>query len=293
MFTGIIEEVGTVAELATPPLRQGSGQAGGTGRLRIEASRMLAKLEVGSSIAVSGCCLTVTEKAESSFICDLSPETLERTGFRRLQPRAQVNLEAPLTLSQPLGGHIVQGHVDGTGILVALTAAGLPADLSRATSREASAKAGLPADLSRATSREASAKAGLPPDLSRATSREASAKAGLPAEASAKAGDGNYWLEVEVPAELTRYLVEKGSVAVEGISLTVASIEGPRLRIAIIPSTYENTNLRTLQPGDPVNLECDLLAKYVEKLLSERPLATSAKKPASKLTLERLREQGF
>ncbi|MEE8199546.1 MAG: riboflavin synthase [Candidatus Acidoferrales bacterium] len=265
MFTGIIEEVGTVAELATPPLRQGSGQAGGTGRLRIEASRMLAKLEVGSSIAVSGCCLTVTEKAESSFICDLSPETLERTGFRRLQPRAQVNLEAPLTLSQPLGGHIVQGHVDGTGILVALTATGLPADLSRATSREASAKAGLPPDLSRATSREA----------------------------SAKAGDGNYWLEVEVPAELTRYLVEKGSVAVEGISLTVASIEGPRLRIAIIPSTYENTNLHTLQPGDPVNLECDLLAKYVEKLLLERPPATSAKKPASKLTFERLREQGF
>ncbi len=260
MFTGIIEEVGTVAELATDrtsgsadgPARrlvpsdvEGSPQGAG-GRLRIEASGMLAKLEVGSSIAVSGCCLTVTEKAESSFICDLSPETLERTGFRRLQPRAQVNLEAPLTLSQPLGGHIVQGHVDGTGILVALTAAGLPADLSRATSREA----------------------------------------------SAKAGDGNYWLEVEVPAELTRYLVEKGSVAVEGISLTVAALAGTRLRIAIIPSTYENTNLCTLQPGDPVNLECDLLAKYVEKLLGDR--AARAPKPAtSKLTLERLREEGF
>lgn len=230
MFTGIIEEVGTVAELTTDP----SG-----GHLRVECHKLLPKLEVSSSVAVSGCCLTVTRRDPTSFWCDLAPETLNRTGFRRLKAGAQVNLEAPLILGSPLGGHIVQGHVDATGTFVA-----------------------------------------LPP-----------------------AGDENYWLDVDVPQELTRYLVEKGSVAVEGISLTVAAIEGRRLRIAIVPYTYENTNLRTLQPGDPVNLEADVLAKYVEKLLSERPPTptqqrpasadTAPAQPASKLTLERLREEGF
>ncbi len=96
-----------------------------------------------------------------------------------------------------------------------------------------------------------------------------------------------------MPRELTRYLVEKGSVAVEGISLTVAAIQGTRLRIAIIPFTYENTNLRTLQPGDPVNIECDILAKYVELLLAER-FGTGTRKPAeSPLSIEKLREEGF
>ena len=221
MFTGIIEEVGTVAELATDP-------AGG--HLRVACQKVLLKLGISSSVAVSGCCLTIVRHDEGGFWCDLAPETLARTGFRRLRAGAQVNLEAPLTLGTPLGGHIVQGHVDGTGTFV-----------------------------------------------------------GLPS-----AGDGNYWLDVDVSAELARYLVEKGSVAVEGISLTVAVIEGTRLRIAIIPYTYENTNLRTLQPGDPLNLECDVLAKYVEKLLAERP-GTVAKKSASesRFTLEHLREEGF
>lgn len=220
MFTGIIEEVGTVAELTTDP--QG-------GQLRLAAAKLLPKLGVGSSVAVSGCCLTVTRQEDGSFACDLSPETLNRTGFRRLRPGSQVNLEAPLTVGTPLGGHIVQGHVDGTGTFV-----------------------------------------GLPP-----------------------AGDDNYWLDVEVPAELARYLVEKGSVAVEGISLTVAAISGTRLRIAIIPFTYENTNLRTLEAGDPVNLESDVLAKYVEKLLSERPGTAHRPGADSGLTVERLREEGF
>ena len=223
MFTGIIEEVGTVADLTTDP-------AGG--HLRIECSKLLPRFDVSSSVAVSGCCLTVTRRDDTGFWCDLAPETLNRTGFRRLQVGAQVNLEAPLTMGTPLGGHIVQGHVDGTGTFV-----------------------------------------------------------GLPS-----AGDENYWLDVDVPENLKRYLVEKGSVAVEGISLTVAAIEGICLRIAIIPYTYENTNLRTLQPGDPVNLECDVLAKYVEKLLVERAIAVASpgeQKPVSKLTLERLVEEGF
>jgi len=180
-------------------------------------------------VAVSGCCLTIVRREEDGFWCDLAPETLTRTGFRRLRAGSQVNLEAPLTLGTPLGGHIVQGHVDGTG-----TFAGLPS-----------------------------------------------------------AGDENYWLDVDVPPELARYLVEKGSVAVEGISLTVAAINGNRLRIAIIPYTIENTNLRSLQPGDPVNIECDVLAKYVEKLLAERPGTARAPAAGSRLTLDRLREEGF
>jgi len=231
MFTGIIEEVGTVAELSTDP----SG-----GRLRVACAKLLPRLGVSSSVAVSGCCLTIVRREEDAFWCDLAPETLARTGFRRLRVGSQVNLEAPLTLGTPLGGHIVQGHVDGTG-----TFAGLPS-----------------------------------------------------------AGDENYWLDVDVSAELARYLVEKGSVAVEGISLTVAAIEstpalrslgvGGRLRIAIIPFTWENTNLRSLQPGDPVNIECDVLAKYVEKLLAERPgTARAGRQSASRLALDRLREEGF
>jgi riboflavin synthase len=220
MFTGIIEEVGTVAELTTDP---------GGGHLKVACRKLLPRFEVSSSVAVSGCCLTVVRRDEDGFWCDLAPETLNRTGFRRLRAGSQVNLEAPLTPSTPLGGHIVQGHVDGTGTFV-----------------------------------------GLPP-----------------------AGEENYWLDVDVPAELARYLVEKGSVAVEGISLTVAAIEGTRLRIAIIPYTIENTNLRSLAPGDPVNIECDVLAKYVEKLLQERPGTARTPAASSRLTLERLREEGF
>jgi riboflavin synthase len=229
MFTGIVEEVGTVAELTTDPMVASSGA-----KVRIEARAVLAKLEVSSSVAVSGCCLTVVEKTENGFACDLSPETLVRTAFPRLRPGARINLETSLTLDKPLGGHIVQGHVDGVGTLLGL----------------------------------------------------------IPI------GDGNYWLDVEVPPALARYLVEKGSVAVEGISLTVVSIEGTVLRIAIIPFTIENTNLSSLQPGDPVNLECDVVAKYVEKLLGERagPPATETMPAAdggSRLTLERLRREGF
>ena len=214
MFTGIIEEVGTVAELTT------SGEGG---RVRIECSAVLPKLDVASSVAVSGCCLTVVAKDETSFSADLAPETLSRTGFRRIEKGAKLNLETCLTLDKPLDGHIVQGHVDGTGTLKGLT----------------------------------------------------------------EAGQANYWLDIEVPSDLKRYLVEKGSVAVEGISLTVAAIEDTKLRLAIIPYTVEHTNLQSLKEGDPVNLECDVLAKYVEKLLGERSAAPGT------LTRDRLRDEGF
>ena len=245
MFTGIIEEVGTVAELTT-------SERGG--RLSIECKRVLPKLRVASSVAVSGCCLTVVEKDKRGFACDLAPETLYRTGFRRLAVGAKVNLEAGLTPSTPLDGHIVQGHVDGTGTLVGLTPAGDPS-----------------------------------------TSSGQAPSTGSGQVPSPNSEQGNFWLDVDIPESLTRYLVEKGSVAVEGISLTVAAIEGTRLRVAVIPFTVEQTNLHTLKPGDPVNLECDVLAKYVEKLLLERPPATAPREQGSssnKLTVERLIEEG-
>ena len=217
MFTGIIEEVGRIAALDVTP-------AGG--RLRVQAQKVRDRLSVGSSIAVNGVCLTVTALVEGSFCVDLSDETVRRTSFRNLGPGHGVNLELPLTPSTPLGGHIVQGHVDGTAVFLSLDPSG-----------------------------------------------------------------ENYWLRVEVAPELERYLVEKGSVAIEGISLTVATLQGAELGVAIIPYTYENTNLRELQRGELVNIECDVLAKYVEKLLgAER---TARQSPEPKITLSRLLEEGF
>ncbi len=261
MFTGIIEEVGTVAELTT-------SERGG--RLSIECKRVLPKLRVASSVAVSGCCLTVVEKDKRGFACDLAPETLYRTGFRRLAVGAKVNLEAGLTPSTPLDGHIVQGHVDGTGTLVGLTPAGDPSTSSGQAPSTSSGQA-----PSTGSGQAPSTGSGQVP--------------------SPNSEQGNFWLDVDIPESLTRYLVEKGSVAVEGISLTVAAIEGTRLRVAVIPFTVEQTNLHTLKPGDPVNLECDVLAKYVEKLLLERPPATAPREQGSssnKLTVERLIEEG-
>jgi len=232
MFSGIIEEVGTVVALESTATG---------GKLEVRAHKVLDRLRVGGSIAVNGVCLTVISLVEDTFAFDLSKETLERTSFRILRPGRVVNLELPLTPMTPLGGHIVQGHVDGTGTFLALDPVG---DTSGGTSSE-------------------------------------------------QAGTANWWLRIEVPHKLTRYLAEKGSVALDGISLTVAAIQGTELGVAIIPYTYENTNLRTLAPGDPVNIECDVLAKYVEKLLEERPPATLRRTAASGLTLERLIEEGF
>ncbi len=218
MFTGIIEEVGKIDWLETRP--EG-------GRMRVRAPRVAAHLDVSSSIAVNGCCLTVVERGPDWFACDLADETLRRTGFSRLAADAPVNLERPLTATSPLGGHFVQGHVDGVGEFLSL----------------------------------------------------------------APSGD-NWLLRVRVPAEMERYVVEKGSIAIEGISLTVAGLAASVAEVAIIPFTYQNTNLSALQPGDPVNIECDILAKYVEKLLQGKS-ETVVQPAASRLTAERLREEGF
>ena len=194
MFTGIIEELGAVESLA----KQTAGA-----RLRVRCARVLEDLKPGSSIAVNGVCLTAVEIGRDAFSADLAPETLRRSNLGDLGPGARVNLERPLAPTDRLSGHIVQGHVDGTGELLELN----------------------------------------------------------------QLGDENWWLKIRVPAELDRYLVFKGSIAIDGISLTIASLERDVLGVTIIPHTYQNTSLGTHTPGDRLNLECDVLAKHVEKLL--------------------------
>jgi riboflavin synthase len=197
VFTGIIEETGSVAELA---------QHSAGARLRIRCKTVLEDAREGSSIAVNGVCLTAIGLTADSFAADLAPETLRRTNLGDLQTGSLVNLERPLAPTGRLSGHIVQGHVDGTGQLLSYE----------------------------------------------------------------PIGEGNWWLRIGVPQELDRYLVFKGSVAIDGISLTIATLENCVLGITIIPHTNEVTRLGQYKPGDRVNIECDILAKHVEKLMALR-----------------------
>jgi riboflavin synthase len=206
MFTGIIEELGTV-ERTSP-------------RLRVRCRDVLPDLKPGASVAVNGACLTAVEVWAEGFAADLSPETLRLTNLGDLRPGSVVNLERPLAAGGRLDGHLVQGHVDGTGEVTGL---------------------------------------------------------------ERTAGE-NWWLQVRHPRELGRYIVVKGSIAIDGISLTVAALEGDVLAVAVIPHTYQKTNLRARRAGERVNLECDLLAKYVEKLLG---------RGEGTLSVERLRELGY
>jgi riboflavin synthase len=214
MFTGIIEEVGRIAAIKVDREKR---------RLTVACSKLLPELKQGDSISVSGVCLTVTDLSRDSFTCDLAQETWKRTSFSRLKESALVNLELPMRANGRFDGHIVQGHVDGTGTLDSL------------------------ASIS---------------------------------------GGNDYRLTLTVPSELTRYVVAKGSLAIEGISLTVAAIDGIQTEIAIIPHTAKVTNLHSLQPGDALNLEVDVIAKYVEKMVS-------AERPQSALTIEELVRAGF
>jgi riboflavin synthase len=214
MFTGIIEEVGRVL---------GLDQHGEKRKLTITCVKLLPELKQGDSISVSGVCLTAVDLRDNSFTADLAQETWKRTSFSRLKEGASVNLELPMRASGRFDGHIVQGHVDGTGTLVSLA----------------------------------------------------------PVE-----GGNDFLLTIRVPSELTRYIVGKGSLAIEGISLTVAAIDGTEVRLAIIPHTAEMTNLASLSPGDPVNLEVDVIAKYVEKMFAPQ-------KAAASITIEKLVRAGF
>lgn len=193
MFTGIIEEVGSVVSFEN-------------GGLTVRARAVLEDATIGSSIAVNGVCLTAVAISTETFRADLAPETLRLTNLGDLEPGSLVNLERPLALGTRLSGHMVQGHVDGAAEFVSLDAL----------------------------------------------------------------GDGNWWLKLRVPRGLERYMIHKGSVALDGVSLTIAAIEGQLVEVAIIPHTYENTRMRAYHLGARINVEVDMVAKYIEKLLPPR-----------------------
>lgn len=213
MFTGLVQETGKI-EGVNSTLR-------GT-RISIVAKGVARELKKGDSIAVSGVCLTAVEIGRGKFSADLAEETLRRTSLGKLRKGSLVNLEFPARPQDRLGGHIVQGHVDGTGELISLRK--------------------------------------------------------IP-------GKEDWRLAAKIPAELSKYIVPQGSITVEGISLTVAKIEDRSLEIAIIPHTYQATNLRALSHGDPLNIEVDLLAKYVEKL--------TQRESGQRLSVEELIQGGF
>jgi riboflavin synthase len=192
MFTGIVEEAGVVQAVT----RRGKGWS-----LEVEVGLIVDGVKIGDSVAVNGCCLTVTEVKGKRLIFDLLDETKEKTNLQSAQLGARVNLESSLRANGKVGGHFVTGHIDGM------------------------------------------------------------------ARVSTWGRSGEDWeLEAEVPEGLDRYLVPKGCIAIDGISLTIGRVEGRKFNVWIIPHTYEVTTLRDRKAGDKVNLECDLLAKYVEKM---------------------------
>lgn len=217
MFTGIIEEVGSLERLAG-------------GEIAIRAKRVLEDVALGDSIAVNGICLTVTRFDAAHFTADVMPETVRRTSLAELKRGSRVNLERALTLRSRLGGHIVSGHIDGVGTIAAMQE------------------------------------------------------------------EGNaILLRVCASADILRYVVEKGSVALDGISLTVAHVSAADFTVSLIPHTREITNLREKRVGSRLNIETDILGKYVEKLFpGARTRGDSdAPKSAGGLTMDFLRQQGF
>src|SRR5579871_291210 len=213
MFTGIVEELGTVESVQT--------RSAGA-RLKVRCSTVMQDMTEGASIAVNGVCLTAVDLRPDSFSADLAPETLRRSNLGDLRAGSRVNLERPLSPTGRLSGHIVQGHVDGTGEFLSLE----------------------------------------------------------------ELGDENWWLNIRVPAELDPFLVFKGSIAIDVISLTIAALEGVQISVTIIPCTYSNATLAGYCAGARPDLECDIVAKHVEKLLRKLEVK-------SPLTVEKLREQGY
>ena len=211
MFTGLIQALGKIESVTS---------AGGTLRIAVGAPGLAARLAPGESIAVSGVCLTALDPSADRFYAELAAETVARTSLAGLTPSSVVNLELPTPAGAPLGGHIVQGHVDATGTLVSIEAVSL------------------------------------------------------------KPGDArtDWWLRVQVPPAVARYVVEKGSIAIEGISLTVARWEPATslLSVAVIPHTWTATNLALLQPGSLVNLEADVLMKFAIEKQREREAEQAA-----------------
>ena len=213
MFTGIIEEVGTVSEFKK--LSNGA-------KLKIKCKTILEDINIGDSISINGCCQTVTEIFSDGFTVDVSDETLRVTTFENLKNADFVNLERALTPTTRMGGHIVQGHIDGIGKFI-----------------------------------------------------------------SAEKKCEFYDMTFEIPTDLNKYIVKKGSISINGISLTVANINHSQITVAVIPHTYKNTTMNLLKPNDIVNIETDVLGRYVEKFLSSRD------NNSSNLTEDFLKENGF
>ncbi len=213
MFTGIIEEIGKVKEVVN---REGSQ------RLRIECHKVLSDVQIGDSIAVNGICLTVTTFTSGEMEADVMPETLRNTSLSEAKPGKKVNLERALPVNGRLGGHIVTGHIDGTGKIIR------------------------------------------------------------------KYREGNaLWLIIDTQSEIMKYIVHKGSIAIDGTSLTVAKTEEQSFAVSLIPHTAEMTILADKETGSTVNLECDVLGKYIEKLMQPQ------EKKHSPITMETLKKYGF
>jgi riboflavin synthase len=224
MFTGLIEQTGTLTSLK---------ETGGARRITVEAPGIAGQLREGDSLAVSGVCLTALDVNPTYFHADLAKETLDRTSLGALAPGAKVNLELPTAAGSPLGGHIVQGHIDGTGELVALDP--------------------IVSESS--------------PHFNKQTT--------------------DWVLQVRVPENVRPWMVSKGSVAVEGISLTIAAVECAVITLAILPLTYWRTNLHTLRIGAPVNIEADVLVKLAHAQM------VAQKKPEFELTEAWLVANGY
>ncbi len=218
MFTGIIEEIGTIARI-----RKGTASA----VLEIQAETVLEGTKIGDSIAVNGICLTVTGIHQGKFEADVMAETLRRSSLSGLQQGSQVNLERAMAADGRFGGHIVSGHIDGTGRIAAMT----PEDTA-------------------------------------------------------------VWVEIEASERLLRYIVEKGSIAIDGISLTVAKLTGKGFAVSLIPHTGAETALLRRKPGDIVNLENDVVGKYVERFLA-MPASDGELPGQGRIDLEFLAGNGF
>lgn len=217
MFTGIVEEVGTVRRVF-------SGQI--SGEITIRASKVLEGTKVGDSIAVNGVCLTVTTLLSDGFTADVMPETLRRSNLGALQSGDPVDLERAMAADGRFGGHIVSGHIDGTGVI------------------------------------------------------------------TEQRREGNaVWIRILTPPDILRLIVEKGSITIDGISLTVAAVGGEDFQVSIIPHTGSETILLKKKPGSQVNLENDIIGKYVERLLNPAP--DQSPRPQSRITMEFLAENGF
>ena len=213
MFTGIVEETGTVMQLKT---------AGISGEIKIKCKTVLEGTKLGDSIAVNGICLTVTSLGNDFFTADVMAETVRRSSLKNVSSGDKVNLERAMAANGRFGGHIVSGHVDGTGTVQSLI-------------------------------------------------REENA----------------VWVTISAKEELLHYIVEKGSVCLDGISLTVAYVDAEKFKVSIIPHTGEETTLLAKRPGDLINIENDVVGKYVEKLLG------NAKTSGGGLTMDMLKEYDF